>query len=155
MKIKNHQSLADLEEQLLKTYNEKDLIDLKYIIDKVKKVCKDKNINHKNFIVTKEYFYQLIFLRDNEESLIKFLKDNSEYTQDGWLVEFLPKGGADSKFFIEQKNSETKEEAFKNLVEFLRNNFYLMQSRKNISIDYEINSTRERVSSKQEDHSMA
>jgi len=147
MKIKNNQTLVDLEELLIKIHEEQDLIDLKYVINKVKELCKNKNILEDNFIVTKEYFYQLIFLRDNEEKLIQFIKDNSEYTQDGWLIEFLPKGGADSKFFIEQKNGETKEKTFKNLVDFLRDNFYLMQTRKNISINYETKPTREGIHS--------
>ena len=61
----------------------------------------------------------------------------------------------ESKFFIEQKNGETKEEAFKNLVDFLRDNFYLMQTRKNISINYETKPTREGIHSQQKDYSMA
>lgn len=155
MKLKHFKTLTKLQEQLLSTYNEQDKEDLKYVIEKVVKFCKEKNIDKNNFIVLGEYFNNLIFLRDNEENLVEFIKNNSEYKENGWMIEFLPKGGSDSKFFVERKGGESKEEAFNNLVEFLKNHFCIMKNRQNISFNYETKPTREGVFNEQKDYSVA
>jgi len=130
MKLKSTQKISNLEEMILKTFNQKDAEDLKYVVS----YYKNKFNTTQDVLVSDEDFYGLIYMRDHKEKMINYVNQNSEFIEKdgekGWLVSFKPCSKKSvAKFFYNQSKNSTKKESYHEMIDYLEKNFYFMMKR--------------------------